>query len=233
MEKDPGLVSRSRSRSSTSSIDAGDGKRIFRGAHRICGLEACRQILLLGEDNPLSADPRYALFYEPSGSAGHRLQSRILGVRAGRTYLSMWRSNLCAGEWQMRRAVRRASSLFLDDGETPWRLVVALGQRVSGALDRALGTRLVPFCEPMEVPGTSSRVIAIPHPSGRNLVWNNVAKIQLARALLRSAAPEVPWGELDEAGVVGAAVARGVPPEAEALAIEADRALARPDNHDE
>ena len=166
-------------------------------ACRISGSEACRLVLLVGEDNPLSADPRYALYHEPAGCAGHRLQSRILGLLPRQSYLPIWRTNLCVGGWRSDMAKDRAAVLCRPS--SPWRLVVMLGVRVSDAFAEATRVHVGPLgvgrAEP--VPGTGIRLVSLPHPSGRNLLWNDRGKVGLARALLRRACPGVPWGELD------------------------------------
>lgn len=166
---------------------------VFLGAARIFGPPACGRVLLVGETNPRSTDPRYALYHRPANSAGHRLQSRILAVHPRRTYLSMWRTNLCLGDWDPGSAAERAAELVRR--ALPWRTVVALGVRVSGALGAALGVSLETFGDPHVFPG-DLRVVSIPHPSGLNLAWNEPSEAERARSLLRLAEPDVPWGEL-------------------------------------
>ncbi len=36
--------------------------------------------------------------------------------------------------------------------------------------------------------------VAVPHPSGRNRVWNDQDAVPRVRALLRALAPAIPWG---------------------------------------
>jgi hypothetical protein len=67
------------------------------GATRIVGHEACSKILLVGETNPYGGDPRYALYNEPSNSAGGRLQRLIFGIGGRQWYLPMWRSTSASG----------------------------------------------------------------------------------------------------------------------------------------
>ncbi len=60
--------------------------------------------LLVGEANPLSADPRYALYPAPPGSTGGRLCRLVLGL-SKKDYIGRFdRVNLCAGPWRVREA---------------------------------------------------------------------------------------------------------------------------------
>lgn len=166
-------------------------------ATRLQGSEACRRVLLVGELNPLSPDLRYALYHEPAGSAGDRLRRVVLGVRARTTYLPLWRTNLCVGSWGVDAATVRARALCGSEGaaDLPWRLIVALGVRVSGAFMRAARVRIGLFGGPVEL-ASGVLLISLPHPSGRGYGYNDPSEIQRARALLSVAAPDVPWGEL-------------------------------------
>lgn len=160
----------------------------------------------MGELNPYGADPRYALYHEPAGSAGGRLQRAILGVSARRTYLPMWRTNLCVRDWDADEAVARATILSGRlVGDRPWGVVVALGVSVARALSEATGVRRLGLVDgPVETP-SGILLVSLPHPSGRNYAWNGAAgqeTIGRVRALLRAVAPDVPWGELSEEGRV-------------------------------
>lgn len=179
-------------------------------ASRIDGPEACRRILLVGEDNPLSTKPEYALYHEPSGCAGSRLQSKILGVRARQTYLPMWRTNLCVGGWDREMAAARAQHLI--GRVAPWSIIVTLGAKVLDVFSRLLPRGLEMF-QRDTVPGihlaiksgmpgseypTSLTFVALPHPSGRNTTWNDASNIARARSLLAEVAPDIQWGELQQ-----------------------------------
>ena len=165
------------------------------GACRISGPDACGEILLVGEDNPLSMDPRYALYHEPRNCTGQRLQSKILGLRPRQSYLPIWRTNLCIGGWDADAAQDRAIVLLGEDA--PWRIIVMLGAKVSGAFTRASGTHVATFSHSLD--GRSGRQVrvSLPHPSGRNPIWNDLTKVDLARSILRGVAPGVLWGEID------------------------------------
>lgn len=166
------------------------------GATRISGSDACRRVLLVGELNPLSCDPRYALYHEPARSAGGRLQRVVLGVRPRTTYLPMWRTNLCVGAWDADLATARAAVLCgRAKDRFPWRLIVALGVRVSDAFGRASRVRPRSLDVPVEI-ASGTLLISIPHPSGRGYGYNDPAVVRDVRALLARAESDVPWGEL-------------------------------------
>lgn len=167
------------------------------GASRIDGPDACSKILLVGEMNPYGADAGYALYHEPSNAAGCRLQRNILGVDARRTYLSMWRTNLCVGTWRHEEATRRAALLV--GADATWDVVVMLGAKVITAFGRVtpIGKLATFSTATRSYAGRALTFVALPHPSGRNTIWNNPLSVQRARSLLAAAAPAIHWGELD------------------------------------
>lgn len=169
-------------------------------------------VLLVGEQNPHSDDPRYALYHRPPSAAGARLRA-LLGLPV-EEYLACWRVNLVderAG-WDKRAASDRALSL-LSDPEPPWRTVVLLGRRVADAcryvgpffsVDRAR----VDVDEGFEYlamnwdndgafqarqPGEVA-VVSLPHPSGRSREWNHRDARATTLSLLRQVEPDVAWG---------------------------------------
>lgn len=172
-------------------------------ATRITGPDVCRQILLCGKDNPLSAHPGYALYHEPQNCSGHRLQSRILGLPARSWYLPIWRTNLCVGGWDRDLAIGRAERLIQGDpgAPPPWRLIVVLGDDVLGAFCRAGRSDFCSFeptgVRPHVTSGHEMTILPLPHPSGRNAFWNHSPNIQRARAILSRLIPGIPWGDLD------------------------------------
>lgn len=171
--------------------------------------EACSRILLCGEDNPQSAAPEHALFPYPPGCAGHRFCNDILGVTR-HTYLATWRTNLCNPTWSMREARKRASDLVHLDA--PWTTIVLLGRKVAEAFSKITDGALEPFAfgtlnttngvDPwgQDIPWTID-IVSLPHPSGRNFLWNDPRRALDARALLQEVAPEYPWGERDNVGL--------------------------------
>lgn len=150
------------------------------------------RILLLGESNPLSGDPEYALYCYPPGCSGHRLH-RILGLPEEQ-YLSLHRKNLCDGDWSKAEAKTRASELL--DPTAPWRVMVLLGRKVTEAFEKAacLDAPLIAFSTRACCPGMT--LVSLPHPSGRNAaLWNPKARDR-ARQILRELVPELPWGSI-------------------------------------
>ena len=152
------------------------------------------RLILVGEDNPLSTRPEFALFSRPEGCAGHRLQSKILGLPEGE-YLALHRVNLCAEAWDRGEAAESAH-LLLSTKHDPV-AVVMLGRKVAEAFARCCaGGPLPPFTwRALEIDRV--HLVALPHPSGRCRAWNDPGSVTKARALLRWIAPEVAWGSID------------------------------------
>lgn len=177
--------------------------------HRHC------PVLIIGEDNPLSEDPRHALFPYPLGCAGHRLCEDVLNVDSG-YHVATWRTNLCTGRWSVRAARERARELVVSDG-VPWRVIVMLGRKVADAFRYVNPAADAPGCVPNEAcevfgtqrvlhrigehpgPGRANldwiTLVSLPHPSGRNRIWNDPSNFTRARALLAHVCPE--WYTLD------------------------------------
>ena len=152
--------------------------------------DTCARILLVGEDNPISAAPEHALFCAPAGCAGQRLQELILGLPKTQ-YLALWRTNLCVDGWNTRRARARARDLVLTDA--PWRIIVMLGAKVASAFSGVTTDESVvaPFCV---AASDRFKFATLPHPSGRNTIWNQRGPIENARRLMVELAPELAWG---------------------------------------
>lgn len=171
------------------------------GAHRFArpAFGPC-SVLLIGEDNPYSADPRYALWPDPPNAAGGRL-ARILGVGDVR-HAATWRTNACDhGKWSMTAARDRARQLI--NRAAPWSVIIALGAKVSEAFRVCTTTGSTgPDWQPFEVrvaisddstrqgPTRLLRIAYLPHPSGRNARSWNAANRERARALVRDLAPD-------------------------------------------
>ena len=156
-------------------------------------MEMTGHILLLGENNPYGSDPEFALYCYPPGCAGYRLR-RILGLPQHQ-YLALHRKNLCDGDWS--NAAARTRALELLDPHAPWRVMVLLGRKVTAAFEKVAldDAPLVPFSMTGCCPGMT--LVSLPHPSGRNLVWNQSWARDRARQLLCEVAPELPWGSGD------------------------------------
>lgn len=141
--------------------------------------------MLVDEDNPYSTDPRYALYPYPVNSAGHRLQSKVMGASLS-DYLAMGRENLCLSRWSTagaRDGVARVVGAYHPDAP-----LVLLGVKVA----RAFGLRGAPFtwgCHPVPAAGGPERrvVVFLPHPSGRCRAWNDPDSYESARRALRGA----------------------------------------------
>lgn len=163
-------------------------------------------VAFVGEDNPYGANPEFALYPRPDGCSGHRLCDRILGL-SERVYLMphIRRMNLCGDSWSTQDARDAASELIV---EPPAPVIVLLGAKVRAAvewyLSGAIGgkVKLPAFAEHVvrggglgiALPVELVTLIALPHPSGRNLIWNEPGRIEEARALLRAHVPGIPWG---------------------------------------
>lgn len=127
-----------------------------------------RKVVLIGEDNPYSNDPRLALFPRPPGSAGARLREMI-GVDE-MTYLRKFqRVNLCGGKWSLHDARGRAQELAVGElRRGKLRTFVLLGSKVCGVF----GVQPEWFTILPEIPAAVPRMIVLPNPSGRNRIWN-------------------------------------------------------------
>lgn len=60
--------------------------------------------LLVGEQNPYGADPKFALYPYPENSAGGRLCFKVFGLTRHEYLARFDRVNLCSGKWSMSRA---------------------------------------------------------------------------------------------------------------------------------
>lgn len=149
--------------------------------------------LLLGMNNPLSDDPKYDLYPYPEGSAGYRLWKMIPGDVWRRDYLGSFdrRNLLRAREWSQREA-REASRALMP--ELHGRLVLVLGTQVRAALGllpaeplaRMLAEVDCGQARSVDAPRIKFEWIAIPHPSGRNLWYNDPANVRAVGELLVS-----------------------------------------------
>ncbi len=158
-----------------------------------------RGVVVVGEDNPLSNEPEYALYNYPEGCSGWRLQ-RIFGLDDDQ-YLALARTNLCSPMWSAIAARERAAALVAVG--SPHRVFVLLGAKVRATFGKILARSLGEF-ELVKVgeDGLFDKAVGqrefwfvcLPHPSGRCQAWNRPGAKELARGLLRLAAPDVPWG---------------------------------------
>lgn len=134
--------------------------------------------VLLGMDNPLSSAPEHALYPHPPGCTGWRLydmlRERLPGVTRGQYLRAFDRRNLCEEKWSIRAARDRGRWLTR---ELQGREVVVLGAQPRSAL--GLPELLI---EPQDRDGVTWR--QIPHPSGRNLWYNDPGHRQMVAVLL-------------------------------------------------
>ena len=131
--------------------------------------------LLVGELNPYGELGAYALYPRPRGSAGHRLASKIMQLPPLDYLEHFERVNLCTKTWRMKDA-RAAAAAIINEGQH--RRIVLLGSKVCAAF----GVKFLPF---QIVTDNSERKFAIlPHPSGRNRLWNNPIAYERARRVL-------------------------------------------------
>lgn len=172
---------------------------VLLGAARLAPPDSFSNVLLVGEDNPYGALPEYALYPLPSGCSGNRLCNDIMGLRHS-TYLGLWRINLCDGKWATKSARTRAEMLH-QTMLGPWRTTIMFGRKVAEAFGKITGKTLKPFEVTKhtvyfsEYANAVRTYISLPHPSGRNLVWNQETVRANARMILAREVPDVPWGE--------------------------------------
>lgn len=158
--------------------------------------------LIVGRDNPYSQDPRYALFYEPAGATGASLCFRILEMDP-RDYMRVFdRANLCVGGWSKPTARESARAIL----ERPRKALILLGKDVAEAF--GLG-RDWEFLESTELLSQHKRergrfqvvyrtpTIVLPHPSGRNRLWNDQMLRRRAREAVRDLLLRTGCGSID------------------------------------
>lgn len=152
-------------------------------------------VLLVGEDNPYGADPRFALYHLPPHASGGRLMRLVLGLRE-ETYESLAKINLCSEKWSMRQARLAAERVQLTEsveGDPCQSVVVILGRKVADAFRYDGGP--VSWQYRAAAGGRGLVLVSLPHPSGLNRSWNDRGLPERCREVLRSQCPSVPWGE--------------------------------------
>lgn len=129
-------------------------------------------------NNPISLDPKYALHPWPRGCAGNRLYEMLREVDpsvAMHEYMRRFdRVNLVAGPWNVRMARVRAAELR---PTLVGRHVVLLGQKVAEAFG------IDPRCSACKLDEDATFYL-LPHPSGRNLLYNDPGRRRATGQLL-------------------------------------------------
>jgi uracil-DNA glycosylase len=134
-------------------------------------------ILLVGESNPYSSDPDNALLPWPENAAGDRMR-RIFGMTDDEYLKTFSRANLCGARWSMPAAVEAARKLLV---ERRPKLIIALGVKVCGAFCRATDSSVVGAFGLKNIGRESYPLLHMPHPSGRNRIWNTPGSSARAR----------------------------------------------------
>ena len=146
--------------------------------------------LVVGMNNPRSLAPEHALYPWPPGCAGHRLWQMLhdaCGATMAQYRDAFERRNLVAGPWSAAAARASASSMIPG---LAGRSVVLLGEEVRrafGVVPRLSWSRdLLSGWDWSPEPGAvePARFYVLPHPSGRNLLYNDGAVRREAGAVL-------------------------------------------------
>lgn len=131
------------------------------------------KLVVVGEMNPLSADPALALWTQPPGCSG----SRLWQMANARTDISEteWlemtdRRNLCTGRWDP--AVATASALAMAP-ELRDRTVILLGSYVYAKF-RRIEDKMMDRSSGGVAWWSTRDWVNIPHPSGLNRWYNDV-----------------------------------------------------------
>lgn len=133
-------------------------------------------------NNPLSSRPDHVLYPLPHGCTGNRLWQMLhaeTGARM-RDYLATFeRRNLVVGKWDAQLARQGAVELLAQMGTD--RRVVLLGAEVRRAFGHA---KQAPAMVYAASAGDSNSYYQIPHPSGRNLWYNDLGNRAVVARLL-------------------------------------------------
>ena len=134
-------------------------------------------VAVVGELNPYGADPRYALYHEPSGASGDRLR-RILGLTV-RSYVSLSKYNLCVGKWSIAHARQTAGEIW-----TEHRTIIVLGNKVRSAFNRLCDKPILGAPSVRQHSESGHALIWLPHPSGLNRMWSDRINVLRSRELV-------------------------------------------------
>lgn len=132
--------------------------------------------ILVGEANPFGNGPEFDLWPDPPNCSGGRLQ-KILGLSRTEYLRSFDRLNLCRGKWRIRDARTEVSRILFAAVDGGGRDIILLGSKVCLAFDEEF--------KPFNVREIhAGRLIVLPHPSGRNRIWQKPGTKEQARALV-------------------------------------------------
>jgi hypothetical protein len=132
--------------------------------------------LLVGEINGRTDNSALDLYPLPPTAAGGRL-CKLLGITS-RQYLHTFdRVNLCHNHWNMTDAKILAKLVDLNRPA-----VILLGRKVAAAFGMAGPAQFTKTAVAVGKRGTV--IYTIPHPSGRNRVWDDPANVTRLRRLL-------------------------------------------------
>jgi hypothetical protein len=140
--------------------------------------------LLVGEGPGLNSSAEIPLFPWPATSSGGKL-FEMSGMTAGEYLGGLYRRNLCdTHEYDKADAAAKARELItcLFDLPKSFRIVLC-GWKVARAFDLTLDE----FWKSVKLE-TRQRFVVIPHPLGKNLVYNDREACERTRAWLRWAA---------------------------------------------
>lgn len=139
--------------------------------------------VIVGMNNPRSVAPEHALYPLPAGCAGNRLFEMLRLAEPSATMFGYCdrfeRVNLVVGPWDAARARERAVELR---PSLAGRSVVLLGREVA----KAFGVLDVRSFLSLRDDALDSTFYLLPHPSGRNLLYNDPdVRLEAGRVLAR------------------------------------------------
>lgn len=138
------------------------------------------KVMLIGQNNPLSMRPGFALYPAPNGCTGHRLWTMLharTGVSRLRYIEAFDRRNLVHGMIYDRATAHAAADAIYQEVWGSGRTIVLLGEEVRKAFGHP---RLL--VHPQVIGGCTWR--QIPHPSGRNPFYNEPKNRKVVELLL-------------------------------------------------
>lgn len=149
------------------------------------------KVLIIGMNNPLSMDPKYALYPHPPGCAGWNLWKKMEDAVPEFDQVdyktTFDRVNLVRGEWNDGLAVSKAAQMLKEDALHD-RHVLLLGERVQRSF-RVAGCDVREFGQFKfflpPIPKAKRMWAHVPHPSGRSRVWNDPAVRDEARIFFK------------------------------------------------